>query len=131
MIGTSTNLVSHGLLQRAGMPGLGFFELSAVGVPCAILGIMYLVRVAPHLLTDRIPVRTVGDDVRRYLVELRLTAHSGLVRALDVVSDDDDEDREGEPAEGEKAPSISAWTGSMNAAKRAARRAGVPGSTSS
>jgi hypothetical protein len=60
------------------------------------------------------------------VVELRLTAHSGLVRALDVVSDDNDEDREGEPAEGEKAPSISAWTGSMNAAKRAARRAGVP-----
>ena len=79
LIGTSTNLVSHGLLQRAGMPGFGFFELSAVGVPCAILGVVYLVRVAPHLLADRIPVRMVGEDVRRYLVELRLTDPSPLI----------------------------------------------------
>ncbi len=79
LIGTSTNLVSHGLLQRAGMPGFGFFELSAVGVPCAILGVVYLARVAPHLLKDRIPVRTIGEEVRRYLVELRLTDPSPLI----------------------------------------------------
>ena len=79
LIGTSTNLVSHGLLQRAGMRGLGFFELSAIGVPCAILGIAYLSRVAPRLLEDRVPVRTVGEDVRRYLVELRLTDPSPLI----------------------------------------------------
>jgi hypothetical protein len=50
------------------------------------------------------------------VVELRLTAHSGLVRALDVVSDDDEEEED----------ETTAWTGSMAAAKRAARRAGVP-----
>ncbi len=79
LIGTSTNLVSHGLLQRAGMPGFGFFELSAIGVPCALLGIVYLSRVAPRLLADRVPIRTVGEDVRRYLVELRLTDPSPLI----------------------------------------------------
>jgi di/tricarboxylate transporter len=79
LIGTSTNLVSHGLLQRAGMPGLGFFELAAIGVPCALIGIAYLTRVAPHLLTDRVPIRTVVEDVRRYLVEMRLTDPSPLI----------------------------------------------------
>jgi di/tricarboxylate transporter len=79
LIGTSTNLVSHGLLQRAGMPGFGFFELAAIGVPCALIGIAYLTRVAPRLLTDRIPIRTVGEDVRRYLVEMRLTDPSPLI----------------------------------------------------
>ncbi len=79
LIGTSTNLVSHGLLQRAGMPGLGFFELSAIGVPCALIGIAYLSRVAPRLLADRVPIRTVGEDVRRYLVEMRLTDPSPLI----------------------------------------------------
>lgn len=79
LIGTSTILVSHGLLQRAGMPGFGFFELSAVGVPCALLGIVYLSRVAPRLLADRVPIQTVGEDVRRYLVEMRLTDPSPLI----------------------------------------------------
>lgn len=79
LIGTSTNLVSHGLLLRHGMPGLGFFELSAIGVPCAVLGIAYLVRVAPRVLEDRVPIPTVGDDVRRYLVEMRLTDPSPLI----------------------------------------------------
>ncbi len=79
LIGTSTNLVSHGLLQQAGMPGFGFFELAAIGVPCAAIGILYLVRVAPRLLKDRVPIRTVGDDVRRYLVEMRLSDPSPLV----------------------------------------------------
>jgi di/tricarboxylate transporter len=61
------------------MPGLGFFELAAIGVPCALIGIAYLTRVAPHLLTDRVPIRTVGEDVRRYLVEMRLTDPSPLI----------------------------------------------------
>jgi len=79
LIGTSTNLVSHGLLLQAGMPGFGFFELAAIGVPCAVIGTLYLVRVAPRMLTDRVPIRTVGNDVRRYLVEMRLSDPSPLV----------------------------------------------------
>jgi di/tricarboxylate transporter len=79
LIGTSTNLVTHGLLLEAGMQGLGFFELAAIGVPCTMLGILYLVRVAPRLLSDRVPIRTVGDDVRHYLAEMRLSDPSPLV----------------------------------------------------
>jgi len=79
LIGTSTNLVAHGLLQRAGMPGYGFFELTAIGVPCAVVGIVYLVRVAPRLLSDRIPIPTVGEELRQYLVEMRLSDPSPLI----------------------------------------------------
>lgn len=79
LIGTSTNLVSHGLLQRAGMPGYGFFELTALGVPLAIVGITYLVKVAPRLLSDRVPIPTVGEAVRQYLVEMRLSDPSPLI----------------------------------------------------
>ena len=52
LIGTSTNLVIHGLLQSHGMEGLGFFELAWVGVPCALAGWAYLVFVAPALLPE-------------------------------------------------------------------------------
>lgn len=53
LIGTSTNLVSDGLLRSSGYPGLGFFELARVGVPLLGLGIVYLVFVAPRFLPDR------------------------------------------------------------------------------
>lgn len=79
LIGTSTNLVSHGLLKQHGMAGFGFFELTTLGVPCAIIGGLYLVYVAPRLLQERVPIRTVGDDVRRYIVELRLSDPSPLI----------------------------------------------------
>jgi di/tricarboxylate transporter len=53
LMGTSTNLVAHGLLQERGRPGLGFFELAWVGVPAVVVGLAYLVAVAPHLLRSR------------------------------------------------------------------------------
>ena len=34
LIGTSTNLVTDGLLRANGFQGLGFFELAWIGVPC-------------------------------------------------------------------------------------------------
>ncbi len=79
LIGTSTNLVSDGLLGEHGMAGLGFFELAVVGVPCAIVGVIYLSLAAPFLLSDRVPIRTVGEHVRRYLVEMRLSDPSPLI----------------------------------------------------
>ncbi|MEE9208530.1 MAG: SLC13 family permease [Gemmatimonadota bacterium] len=79
VIGTSTNLVSDGLLRSSGLAGLGFFELSLVGVPAAIIGVLYLSLVAPRLLKDRVPVYESGADVRRYLAELKLTEPSTII----------------------------------------------------
>jgi di/tricarboxylate transporter len=50
LIGTSTNLVADGLLREAGYRGLGFFELGMLGLPLALVGIAYLILVAPRLL---------------------------------------------------------------------------------
>jgi len=79
LIGTSTNLVGDGLMRSHGLRGLGFFELAVIGVPCAILAILYLVAVSPLLLPDRIPIRATGEDVRRYLAEMQLSAPSPLI----------------------------------------------------
>ncbi|MEN8144855.1 MAG: SLC13 family permease [Gemmatimonadota bacterium] len=79
VIGTSTNLVSDGLLQSYGFPGLGFFELSLVGIPAVLIGVLYLSLAAPRLLKDRVPVYETGSDVRRYLAELRLTEPSAII----------------------------------------------------
>lgn len=79
LIGTSTNLVSDGLLRDYGLAGFGFFELAAVGVPCAVVGIAYLVLVSPALLSDRVAIQTVGEEVRKYLAEMVLSDPSPLI----------------------------------------------------
>jgi len=78
LIGTSTNLVIHGLLQAHGMEGLGFFELAWVGVPCALAGWGYLVFVAPALLPDREEVRAAEERERGAMLELEVEAKSPL-----------------------------------------------------
>ncbi|MBN2636537.1 MAG: SLC13 family permease [Prolixibacteraceae bacterium] len=42
LIGTSTNLVVHGLILESGLVGFGMFELGKVGLLIAILGTLYM-----------------------------------------------------------------------------------------
>jgi di/tricarboxylate transporter len=79
LIGTSTNLVVHGLLQSHGMEGLGFFELAWVGVPCAVIGLVYIIFVAPALTPERADIRAEEEEKRADLVEVELAADSPLV----------------------------------------------------
>lgn len=58
LIGTSTNLVVDGMIQEAGLPGLGIFELGKIGIIIAIVGIAYIVLFAGKLL----PNTTANDD---------------------------------------------------------------------
>ncbi|MGA1408203.1 MAG: SLC13 family permease [Prochlorotrichaceae cyanobacterium] len=70
LIGTSTNLVVNGLLaDSTGSPGLGLWDISWVGVPCAIAGMIYLLLCHPWLLPDRRPAIS-NDDPRQYTVEM-------------------------------------------------------------
>ena len=79
LIGTSTNLVVHGLLQSHGMEGLGFFELAWVGVPCAVLGLAYVVFVTPALTPERTDIRDQEEEERAALIEVELAPDSPLV----------------------------------------------------
>ncbi len=90
LIGTSTNLVADGLLRSHGYEGLGFFELAWVGVPCLLVGVAYLVLVAPRVLRGREGVRAIEERERRALVELELEEGSRLAgrTVADVGLDD-------------------------------------------
>jgi len=79
LIGTSTNLVVHGLLESHGYEGFGFFELAWIGVPCAIAGLTYVIFVSPFLTPDRVDIREEEERQRALLVELELTDGSPLV----------------------------------------------------
>lgn len=80
LIGTSTNLVVNGwIIDELQRPGLGMFEISVIGVPVAVIGIIYILITQRWLLKDRIPPISQGDDVRQYTVEMLVEAGGRLV----------------------------------------------------
>ena len=52
LIGTSTNLVVHGMILEAGYEGFTMFELGQVGIFIAVVGILYLLVFSSKLLPD-------------------------------------------------------------------------------
>lgn len=73
LIGTSTNLVVHGLLLEAGLDGFTFFEITRIGVPVALLSILFLTFIGRRLLPDRKDVITeLGENTREFVVELKV-----------------------------------------------------------
>ncbi len=75
LIGTSTNLVVHGLMLENGFKGMGFFEISGVGVPIAVLGLAAIVLVGHKLLPDRKePIVQVDEHIREFVVVMKVEA---------------------------------------------------------
>lgn len=71
LIGTSTNLVVDGLMRKANITPMGMFEIGWVGVPCALIGLVYLLTVGRKLLPERKELmEQLGDARREYLVEM-------------------------------------------------------------
>jgi di/tricarboxylate transporter len=58
VLGTSTNLVVSGLLQESGAAPLGLFEVTSIGIPVAVAGLVVLIGLAWGL----VPVRTTAQQ---------------------------------------------------------------------
>ncbi|MBN1564011.1 MAG: SLC13 family permease [Anaerolineae bacterium] len=80
-IGTSTNLVVSGLMQQYGLEPLGMFELTPVGLPILIVGLIYMAVLGVRLIPDRIPVDDDHSpfDTDLYFTEIRIPADSPVV----------------------------------------------------
>ncbi|MDZ7332644.1 MAG: SLC13 family permease [candidate division KSB1 bacterium] len=73
LIGTSTNLVVHGLMIDNNMEGMSFFELTKISLPAAIFGLLYIALLGHRLLPDRKePIVEFGENTREYVVELKV-----------------------------------------------------------
>jgi di/tricarboxylate transporter len=70
LVGTSTNLIVNGLLIEATGHGMQMFDLTWIGLPCAVVAIMFLLVSNRRLLPDRRPPITIHEDPRRYTVEM-------------------------------------------------------------
>jgi di/tricarboxylate transporter len=79
LIGTSTNLVLNGLYQtRFGGDGLQFFEVSKIGVPCAVAGFLFVFLFAQKLLPERKSASAVFENSREYTLELVVRPHGAF-----------------------------------------------------
>jgi di/tricarboxylate transporter len=80
LISTSTNLVVSELLTRYQQPPMGMFELAPVGIPIAVLGIVYVwaigVRLIPHREDQKADER-IGE--RKYQADVIVIEGGPLV----------------------------------------------------
>ena len=80
LIGTSTNLVVDSMVQqRYQTGGWGMFEITKLGLPCALFGAGYILLFSRKLLPDRRTLDEVFQNPREYTLELQVSAKGPLV----------------------------------------------------
>jgi di/tricarboxylate transporter len=81
LIGTSTNLVVAGVAADAGLEPFHIFEMSPVGIPVAIAGMLYLALLGPRLLPERKSMTDFLSDRSRmrYFTEVVIPEESNLI----------------------------------------------------
>jgi di/tricarboxylate transporter len=85
LIGTSTNLIVHGLLIQNGYDGFSFFEISKIGIPAALLGLGYMGLVGSRLLPDRTEaIIQLGEKTREFVIGLKVTeSYNGVGKTIE------------------------------------------------
>jgi di/tricarboxylate transporter len=81
LIGTSTNMVIYGLYvaETKNPSGLTMFDPAWAGIPCAVVGITFLLVTSKWLLPDRKPALAISGDPREYSIEMVVEGDSLLV----------------------------------------------------
>ncbi|MFO7933677.1 MAG: SLC13 family permease [Bacteroidales bacterium] len=80
LIGTSTNLLVHGMMLDRGMEGISMFELAKVGLFIVFFGFLYINIFSNRLLPgEKIPRYSFPNDTREYYFDLTLPPNSNLI----------------------------------------------------
>lgn len=79
LIGTSTNLVVNGQYQAlTGSAGFSLFSITAVGLPVAIVGLLFMLWAFPRLLPDRREQNMFGN-FKEFTLEVAIAGDGPLV----------------------------------------------------
>jgi di/tricarboxylate transporter len=80
LIGTSTNVVVQGLLVQHGMQGMSLFEMTPLGIPYALAGVVYLMFIGRKLLPERKELfEQLGESRREYMVDMLVQPECRLI----------------------------------------------------
>lgn len=81
LIGTSTNLLVSAIVEEAVAEPLGMFDFTPLGVVFLVVGLAYVLFLAPRVLPGRAKIESLTDDFEMgaYLTELRVVESSKLV----------------------------------------------------
>jgi di/tricarboxylate transporter len=80
LIGTSTNIIVNGLVeQRTDLGAVGFFAIGAIGLPSAIVGIVYVLVMHRWLLPERRPPLRQSEAGREYTIEMLVDPSSAMI----------------------------------------------------
>ncbi len=80
LVSSSTNIVVSGLMTQYGLAPLGMFELTGVGLPIALMGLVYMYFIGQRLIPQRHNPEEEGEDfgIRPYLAEVVVLPESPL-----------------------------------------------------
>jgi len=80
LIGTSTNVAVSGYIKKSGMPELGMFEITPMGLIIVVVGITYLMLIGKHLLPKHQQASLTADyAMREYVSEIIVLPNSPLI----------------------------------------------------
>ena len=88
LIGTSTNVAVSGYIKRTGMPELGMFEVTPIGVVIVAVGILYMMLIGRRLLPEHKEASlTANYAMREYVSEIIVLPNSPLIGQKSYDSD--------------------------------------------
>ncbi|GGB60498.1 sodium:sulfate symporter [Lentibacillus populi] len=71
LMGTSTNLVVHGMLLDYGYEGYSLFQLAIIGIPITVVGLVYIFTIGYQLLPEYKGFKqTIKEDAKEYIAEV-------------------------------------------------------------
>jgi di/tricarboxylate transporter len=75
LLGTSTNILVSGIVEKAGLPPFGVFEMSAMGLVFLVVGTLYMITIGKWLLPSRESKTGLSEslDLGNYVVEVSIT----------------------------------------------------------
>ena len=80
LVSTSTNLVVSGIMTEYGLEPMGMFELTPVGLPVVIVGVLYMYVVGMRLVPDRTPPGSlINGGEYAYMTEVVILPESPLI----------------------------------------------------
>lgn len=81
LIGTSTNILVDGVVQKQGMEAFSIFEIAPVGIAVTVAGGIFMALFARHLVPDRQSMGVLLGDRRKvkFFTEVAVPEGSGLV----------------------------------------------------